>query len=49
NDRVDWKSGTGLSLIWNSKYAPVKVDFAYGLDAPQGDQFRVHFSLGTQF
>nr|WP_203219382.1 autotransporter assembly complex family protein [Vibrio vulnificus] len=49
NDRVDWKSGTGLSLIWNSKYVPVKVDFAYGLDAPQGDQFRVHFSLGTQF
>ncbi|MGR5130892.1 autotransporter assembly complex protein TamA [Vibrio alfacsensis] len=49
NDNVDWKSGTGLSLIWNSKYVPVKVDFAYGLDAPQGDQFRVHFSLGTQF
>ncbi|EKG2655946.1 outer membrane protein assembly factor [Vibrio parahaemolyticus] len=49
NDKVDWKSGTGLSLIWNSKYVPVKVDFAYGFDAPQGDQFRVHFSLGTQF
>ncbi|ENJ1750294.1 outer membrane protein assembly factor [Vibrio parahaemolyticus] len=49
NDSVDWKSGTGLSLIWNSKYVPVKVDFAYGFDAPQGDQFRVHFSLGTQF
>ncbi|MGL0815076.1 autotransporter assembly complex protein TamA [Vibrio vulnificus] len=49
NDKVDWKSGTGLSLIWNSKYVPVKVDFAYGLDAPQGDQFRIHFSLGTQF
>nr|WP_277869580.1 autotransporter assembly complex family protein [Vibrio vulnificus] len=49
NDKVDWKSGTGLSLIWNSKYFPVKVDFAYGLDAPQGDQFRIHFSLGTQF
>ncbi|EGR7968578.1 outer membrane protein assembly factor [Vibrio vulnificus] len=49
NDSVDWKSGTGWSLIWNSKYVPVKVDFAYGLDAPQGDQFRVHFSLGTQF
>ncbi|EKM29693.1 surface antigen family protein, partial [Vibrio harveyi] len=49
NDKVDWKNGTGLSLIWNSKYVPVKVDFAYGLDAPQGDQFRVHFSLGTQF
>ncbi|MBS9920846.1 autotransporter assembly complex protein TamA [Vibrio alginolyticus] len=49
NDRVDWKSGTGLSLIWSSKYVPVKVDFAYGLEAPQGDQFRVHFSLGTQF
>ncbi|MGL0929477.1 autotransporter assembly complex protein TamA [Vibrio vulnificus] len=49
NDKVDWKSGTGVSLIWNSKYVPVKVVFAYGLDAPQGDQFRIHFSLGTQF
>ncbi|MGR5391957.1 autotransporter assembly complex protein TamA [Vibrio crassostreae] len=49
NDKVDWKSGTGLSLIWNSKYVPVKVDFAYGFDAPHGDQFRIHFSLGTQF
>ncbi|NVJ65854.1 MAG: outer membrane protein assembly factor [Gammaproteobacteria bacterium] len=49
NDKVDWKSGTGLSLIWNSKYVPVKVDFAYGLDAPRGDQFRINFSLGTQF
>ncbi len=49
NDQIDWKRGTGLSLIWDSKYIPVKIDFAHGLDAPEGDKFRVHFSLGTQF
>ncbi|MGR5117482.1 autotransporter assembly complex protein TamA [Vibrio astriarenae] len=43
------KRGTGLSLIWDSKFVPIKLDFAYGLDAPRGDEFRVHFSLGTQF
>lgn len=49
DDEADWKRGTGLSLIWNSQLVPVKLDFAYGLDAPQGDEFRIHFSLGTQF
>ncbi|MEZ8639015.1 autotransporter assembly complex family protein [Vibrio splendidus] len=44
-----WKRGTGVSLIWNSQLMPVKLDFAYGLDAPEGDEFRIHFSLGTQF
>lgn len=41
--------GTGLSLIWDTKFVPIKLDFAYGLDAKEGDEFRVHFSLGTQF
>ncbi|NAZ97818.1 autotransporter assembly complex protein TamA [Vibrio toranzoniae] len=49
DDKADWKRGTGLSLIWNSHFMPVKLDFAYGLDAPEGDEFRIHFSLGTQF
>ncbi|WP_339373536.1 autotransporter assembly complex family protein [Vibrio sp. 10N.222.47.A9] len=44
-----WKRGTGVSLIWNSQLMPVKLDFAYGLDATEGDEFRIHFSLGTQF
>lgn len=48
-DKADWKRGTGLSLIWKSQFIPVKLDFAYGLDAPEGDEFRIHFSLGTQF
>ncbi|MEZ8341751.1 autotransporter assembly complex family protein [Vibrio cyclitrophicus] len=49
DDEADWKRGTGLSLIWKSQFIPVKLDFAYGLDAPEGDEFRIHFSLGTQF
>ncbi|MEZ9239398.1 autotransporter assembly complex family protein [Vibrio splendidus] len=49
NQQADWKRGTGVSLIWNSQLMPVKLDFAYGLDAPEGDEFRIHFSLGTQF
>ncbi|MEZ9013036.1 autotransporter assembly complex family protein [Vibrio splendidus] len=49
DQQADWKHGTGVSLIWNSQLMPVKLDFAYGLDAPEGDEFRIHFSLGTQF
>ncbi|MEZ8574607.1 autotransporter assembly complex family protein [Vibrio splendidus] len=49
DQQADWKRGTGVSLIWNSQLMPVKLDFAYGLDAPEGDEFRIHFSLGTQF
>lgn len=49
DQQADWKRGTGVSLIWNSQFMPVKLDFAYGLDAPEGDEFRIHFSLGTQF
>ncbi|MDR9826876.1 autotransporter assembly complex family protein [Vibrio sp. FNV 38] len=45
----DLKKGTGISVIWDSKLVPIKLDFAYGLDADQGDEFRLHFSLGTQF
>ncbi|CDU02314.1 conserved exported hypothetical protein [Vibrio coralliirubri] len=49
DQQADWKRGTGVSLIWNSQLMPVKLDFAYGLDAPEGDEFRIHISLGTQF
>ncbi|PML55240.1 hypothetical protein BCT74_07885 [Vibrio lentus] len=49
DQQADWKRGTGVNLIWNSQLMPVKLDFAYGLDAPEGDEFRIHFSLGTQF
>nr|MCC4881358.1 autotransporter assembly complex protein TamA [Vibrio splendidus] len=49
DQQADWKRGTGVSLIWNSQLMPVKLDFAYGLDAPEGDEFRIHFSFGTQF
>lgn len=45
----DAKRGTGLSLVWKSKYVPVKLDLAYALDAPSKDEFRLHFSIGTQF
>ncbi|WP_299688232.1 autotransporter assembly complex family protein [uncultured Vibrio sp.] len=49
DEYIDVKRGTGVSLIWNSTFMPVKLDFAYGLDAPKGDEFRIHFSLGAQF
>ncbi|GAM59902.1 hypothetical protein JCM19232_235 [Vibrio ishigakensis] len=28
---------------------PVKLDLAYALDEPAKDEFRIHFSIGTQF
>lgn len=49
NDDIALKRGTGMSLIWDSKYVPMKLDLAYGLDAPERDEFRIHFSIGTQF
>ncbi len=43
-----WKIGVGLGVRWASPVGPVRLDFAYGLDADPGDQFRIHFTLGPE-
>lgn len=47
-DTPEWKRGVGLGVRWGSPVGPVRLDFAYGLDADSGDEFRIHFTLGPE-
>lgn len=44
----DWKMGAGLGVRWASPVGPVRLDFAWGLDAEPGDEFKIHFTLGPE-
>ncbi|MCP3697199.1 MAG: outer membrane protein assembly factor [Aliivibrio sp.] len=44
----DWKTGVGFGIRWVSPVGPVRLDFAWGLDAEPKDQFKVHFALGPE-
>lgn len=46
NETPDWKAGTGVGVRWGSPVGPIRLDFAWGLDAEPGDEFRIHFTLG---
>ncbi|UPQ88270.1 autotransporter assembly complex protein TamA [Vibrio sinaloensis] len=48
NDKPTLKRGTGVGVRWASPVGPVRLDFAWGLDANPGDEFRIHFSLGPE-
>lgn len=48
NEHPDWKRGTGISLELRTKYLPIKLDVAKGLDAEE-DELRLHLSFGVQF
>ncbi|MFC0059020.1 autotransporter assembly complex protein TamA [Vibrio inusitatus] len=45
----DAKVGTGLSVIWETSFVPIKLDVARGIDDDRDDQWKVYLSLGTQF
>ncbi len=48
NETPEWKAGTGVGIRWASPVGPVSVDFAWGLDDPDKNEFRIHFSLGPE-
>lgn len=48
NNTPDWKRGVGLGLRWASPVGPIRLDFAFGLDGPDGSAFQLHFSLGPE-
>ncbi len=48
NDTPDFKRGVGVGVRWASPVGPVRLDFAWGLDATPGDEFRIHFTLGPE-
>ncbi|NOI78502.1 outer membrane protein assembly factor [Vibrio coralliilyticus] len=48
NDNPDFKRGTGFGVRWASPVGPIRLDFAWGLDATPGDEFKIHFTLGPE-
>jgi translocation and assembly module TamA len=48
NDTPDLKRGTGVGVRWASPVGPIRLDFAWGLDAAKGDEFKIHFTLGPE-
>jgi translocation and assembly module TamA len=48
SETPEWKTGTGVGVRWASPIGPVRLDFALGLDAPEGDQFQFHFGIGPE-
>ncbi|MGD8173055.1 autotransporter assembly complex protein TamA [Vibrio sp. TRT 21S02] len=48
NDTPDFKSGVGAGIRWASPVGPIRLDFAWGLDAAPGDEFKIHFTLGPE-
>lgn len=48
NDNPDWQRGVGAGIRWASPIGPVRLDFAFGLDAKPGTDFRIHFTLGPE-
>ena len=48
NETMELKRGTGFGVRWASPVGPVRLDFAWGLDATPGDEFQVHFTLGPE-
>ncbi|NNN69392.1 autotransporter assembly complex protein TamA [Vibrio sp. 3-2(1)] len=48
NDSPDWKTGVGAGIRWASPVGPIRLDFAWGLDANPGDEFQLHFTLGPE-
>ncbi|MBU2898797.1 autotransporter assembly complex protein TamA [Vibrio hepatarius] len=48
NDEPDFKRGTGVGIRWESPIGPIRLDFAWGLDATPDDEFKIHFTLGPE-
>ncbi|PAR50168.1 hypothetical protein CGT94_09595 [Vibrio metoecus] len=48
NDNPDWKKGAGVGVRWVSPVGPIRLDFAWGLDANPGEAFKIHFTLGPE-
>ncbi|EEZ00939.1 uncharacterized protein YtfM precursor [Vibrio sp. RC586] len=48
NDTPEWKKGAGVGVRWVSPVGPIRLDFAWGLDAEPGDEFKIHFTLGPE-
>jgi len=48
NESPKIKRGTGVGVRWASPVGPIRLDFAWGLDAKPGEEFKIHFTLGPE-
>ncbi|MEZ8101940.1 autotransporter assembly complex protein TamA [Vibrio bivalvicida] len=48
NESPKLKRGTGFGVRWASPVGPIRLDFAWGLDAKPGEEFKIHFTLGPE-
>lgn len=48
NEKPEFRRGTGVGIRWASPVGPIRLDFAWGLDAAPGDEFKIHFTLGPE-
>ncbi len=48
NDSFEVKRSTGFGVRWGSPLGAVRLDFAWGLDASEGSEFKLHFTLGPE-
>lgn len=50
NTNLEWRASAGLSVIWQSPFAPLRFDYAWPLvKEPQDDEQRFNFSVSTAF
>lgn len=50
NTDMEWRASAGVSLIWQSPFAPLRFDYAVPLvKEPTDDERNFHFSISTAF
>lgn len=50
NTSMEWRASAGVSLIWQSPFAPIRLDYAFPLiEEPTDDTQNFHFSVSTAF
>ena len=50
NTDMEWRASAGVSLIWQSPFAPLRLDYAVPLNKePTDDERNFHFSVSTAF
>ncbi|MEM0900294.1 MAG: outer membrane protein assembly factor BamA [Pseudomonadota bacterium] len=50
NDDIEWRTSAGISVIWQSPFAPLRFDYAVPLNKePTDDERNFHFSVSSAF
>lgn len=49
NNEFDFKTGAGVGVRWFSPVGPIRLDVGHPLDKDASNDFRIHFTLGSDF